>query len=314
MSSFPILQDEASRLAALSEYGVRTPLDDPGFDRLVQLAARTFQVPIALVSLVESERQLFAAGVGLSVCETARESSFCAHALGSHDLLIVPDARRDPRFADNALVLGYPFIRFYAGCPLVSPLGYVVGTLCIIDTQARPRPTEAQCADLRDLAGFVMDKLELRRLELARQASRRRFETLAQAVSDAVICTDGAGRVTSWNDAAHALLGVAAGEARGQLLESLLPGTLMPGLRRLSAEESADHARVSMRLETTPEGALSPVSLHVDAALWRENGRTSYCVVLRDASTGWPARNVLTGESASMAGIVAASARGSANG
>lgn len=308
MPPLTILQDETGRLAALSEYGVRAPLEDAGFDRLVRLAASTFDVPIALVSLVESERQLFAAGVGLSVCETSRGSSFCAHALGSEDVMIVPDARLDARFCDNPLVLGYPFIRFYAGCPLLSPLGYVVGTLCLIDIKPRSRLTEAQCGDLRDLTALVLDKLELRRLTLACRASQARFESLAQAVSDAVICTDGAGRVTLWNAGAHRVSGIAPEAARGRSLDELVPGPLLPALRALAADQTAVHASRVMRLDMPgPDGDIEPLEARL--SLWRENGRTSYGAVL-----GSPARNARTGASASMSGAVAASALGLANG
>ncbi len=126
---------EQQRLAALKEYGVEEALAEPGFDRLVQLAANVFKVPIALVSLVEAERQLFAARVGLDVCETSRDVSFCAHAIRREDIMVVPDATKDARFQDNALVTGEPHIRFYAGAPLRAPSGAAIGTLCVIDVK-----------------------------------------------------------------------------------------------------------------------------------------------------------------------------------
>ncbi|WP_421446655.1 GAF domain-containing protein, partial [Agrobacterium tumefaciens] len=182
-----------------------------GLDRLVQLARNIFRVPIALVSLVDAERQLFAARVGIDVCATSREVSFCAHALSSASLLTISDTHQDPRFLDNPLVVGPPFIRFYAGCPLVSPGGMILGTLCIIDTAPRAGLSEQEQANLRDLAALVEDQLELRRLDLARQSSQSRFEMMAKVSPDAIICTDDRARVTFWNPAAERMLGYTVG-------------------------------------------------------------------------------------------------------
>lgn len=273
------LQDEAGRLAALAEYGVTAPLDDAGFGRLVLLAASMFNAPIALVSLVEAERQLFAARVGVNVCETSREASFCAHALGSDQLLIVPDAHRDPRFHDNSLVTGSPYIRFYAGCPLMSPLGYVVGTLCIIDTEPRDGLTAKEAGDLRDLASMVLDKLENRRLALACRAAQERFESLAADIEDGLICVDGSGRITLWNAAVQAKLGIPAAQARGAELDAVLPGPLMPALRALGADATPDQATATLRVALpTADGGVR----HWDARLTRrrENARNAYRVLL----------------------------------
>ncbi len=199
---------ECDRLAALAEYGVEVALAEPGFERLVQLAANVFDVPIALVSLVETERQLFAARVGLDVCETSRDLSFCAHAILQDGIMVVQDATEDVRFKDNALVTGEPFIRFYAGAPLQSPLGHKLGTLCIIDTKPRASFSESSRRNLTDLAALVLDKLELRRLELARRASQTRFENIAATSPDAIVCSDEDGTITFWNEAAAKLLAI----------------------------------------------------------------------------------------------------------
>lgn len=149
----PIPTDDAERLRALRELLILDTPPEERFDRIVAFAASEFDVPIALVSLVDRERQWFKARIGLEACETSREISFCGHAILQSDLFEVLDATRDPRFADNPLVVGAPFIRAYLGAPLRLPGGEAVGTLCLIDT--RPHDFDAMdrsiLATLRDL-------------------------------------------------------------------------------------------------------------------------------------------------------------------
>ncbi len=132
---YPIPANEEERLRALAEYNLMDSPPEEDFDRLVGLAARLFNVPIVLISLLARDRQFFKARVGLDVCETSRDVSFCAHAILQDDILFIPDATKDPRFASNPLVLGPPFIRFYAGKPLAAPKGEKVGTVCLIDSE-----------------------------------------------------------------------------------------------------------------------------------------------------------------------------------
>jgi len=162
---------EIDRLNEL-KYEMRDGFVHVGLDRIVSIAKHLFKVPIALISLVESERQFFPARVGIEVTETSRASSFCAHALMSRALLIVPDSQADPRFANNPLVKDTPYIRFYAGCPLVSPAGFVLGTLCVIDTVARSGLSADDQRALRDLGALVEDQLELRRSTVEQSAQR----------------------------------------------------------------------------------------------------------------------------------------------
>lgn len=160
----PIPYNESRRLAALHSYGVLdTPPEEP-FEEIVLLAARVCGAPMALVSLVDAERQWFKARLGLPDCETHRDIAFCAHAiLQPRELLIVEDVRSDRRFADNPLVTGELGIRFYAGAPLLTPEGLPLGTLCVLDRQ--PRQLDAEQLDgLKALRRFVMTHLELRRV------------------------------------------------------------------------------------------------------------------------------------------------------
>lgn len=177
----PVLTDaeEAERLAALRRYQILDTPPEAAFDDLTAIAAAICGTPIALVSLVDDERQWFKSAHGLPVSETPRSQAFCAHALTSRALLEVPDATADARFADNPLVTGDPHIRFYAGAPLVTADGQTLGTLCVIDTSVRTLDP-GQRAGLEALARQVVAQLELRRLA-ALQREEGRHQLLLNA-------------------------------------------------------------------------------------------------------------------------------------
>ena len=158
----PVKINEARRLKVLWQYDVLDTVPEEVFDDLTELAARICEAPVALISLIDEDRQWFKSKVGISVTETSRDISFCAHAIKQHDLFIIPDATLDQRFANNPLVTSDPKIRFYAGAPLITPDGYALGTLCVIDKVPRELRPEQQQA-LRVLARHVMMQLELRR-------------------------------------------------------------------------------------------------------------------------------------------------------
>lgn len=143
----PIPDDDERRLQALREMLILDTPPEERFDRVVRFAADEFDMPIVLVSLVDAKRQWFKARVGLGVCETERDISFCGHVIVKPQILVVEDALQDERFHDNPLVTGAPNVRFYAGAPLQLPGGEIVGTLCMIDH--RPRTLDAM-----DLAIF----------------------------------------------------------------------------------------------------------------------------------------------------------------
>lgn len=154
--------DEPERQAALETYGVLdTPAQD-SLDRITRLASQILGVPMALISLVDRDRQWFLSRVGLDACQTGRDVAFCAHAICGDDILEVQDALKDPIFCTNPLVVGEPHIRFYAGVPLRNPDGYNLGTLCVVDQKPRVL-TESERHLLRELAGMVMQHLEDRR-------------------------------------------------------------------------------------------------------------------------------------------------------
>src|ERR1039457_3603778 len=153
---------EIQRLKILWEYDVLDTVPEEVFDDLTELAARICEAPIALISLIDEKRQWFKSKFGLSTQETSRDVSFCAHAIQSEGLFIIPDATKDKRFAHNPLVTSDPKIRFYAGAPLITPDGHALGTLCVIDKVPRElRPDQKHA--LRILARHVVTQLELRR-------------------------------------------------------------------------------------------------------------------------------------------------------
>ena len=175
----PHPDSEAHRLAILHDYHVLDSLPEQAFDDLTLLAAQICQTPIALISLIDEDRQWFKSKIGLSASETSRDVAFCAHAiLNPDEITEVRDAQRDPRFADNPLVTAEPHIRFYAGAPLVSPDGLALGTLCAIDQVPRELSDEQKVA-LRALSRTVVALLESRRT--ARLREREKKENLSQA-------------------------------------------------------------------------------------------------------------------------------------
>jgi len=159
---YPVPADELQRLRELERYGVIGSPSDEHFERIVELASLIFEVPITAISLVEQDRQWFLCNVGLEASETPRDQAFCAHAIASEGVMVVPDAAADPRFHTNPLVTSEPYIRFYAGAPLHSREGHNLGTLCVIDRQPR-QISERQVRQLTLLSQMVMHEIELRR-------------------------------------------------------------------------------------------------------------------------------------------------------
>ena len=175
--------NEKQRIKDLRSLNILDTSPEERFDRLTRMARRMFDVDIALVSLVDENRQWFKSKVGLDACETGRDISFCGHAILGNEIFVIEDAQQDDRFCDNPLVTGDPRIRFYAGVPLRYLNGSKLGTLCIIDP--RPRALdEEDLATLRDLAEMAESELNAIQLatidDLTRISNRRGFVALAQ--------------------------------------------------------------------------------------------------------------------------------------
>jgi PAS domain S-box-containing protein len=170
--------DETARLAALERYEILDTAPEREFDDITRLAASVCDAPMAQISLVDRDRQWFKARVGVSETETPRDISFCAHTILGSDVMVVPDASADDRFADNPLVVGAAGMRFYAGAPLVTSEGQAIGTICVMDRKPRQLDSE-QLEALRALARQVVAQMELRRRmrqesEASRTALRER--------------------------------------------------------------------------------------------------------------------------------------------
>lgn len=174
--------DETQRLKSLHSLKILETPGEARYDRLTRMARRVFGVEICLVSLVDKHRQWFKSRQGLDACETSREISFCGHAILDKEPFIVSDTHEDERFVDNPLVTGPPNIRFYAGCPIHSPEGFRIGTLCIIDSQ--PKTLSQEDVDtLKDFAAMVEDEIKVSSQvtvdELTQVANRRGFNLVA---------------------------------------------------------------------------------------------------------------------------------------
>lgn len=214
--------DEAARLRALASYELLDTPPEPAFDGLTRLAARIAEVPIALMSLVDADRQWFKSRYGLDAPETARELSFCGHVVADDAPLVVADTHCDERFADNPLVTGEPGVRFYAGFPLRSAEGHVLGTLCAIDR--RPRDLDpGQLEALELLAAQATAQLELRRSNLRLRGSARRFRAVVDASLDAIVLWDADRRVIHANPATAGVLGFSPRELVGRGVREALP-------------------------------------------------------------------------------------------
>jgi len=153
---------EIERLKALESYNILDTMSDNDYDNITTLASQICEAPISLISLIDNKRQWFKSHYGLTINETPKEYSFCAHAIREDDFFVVRDARKDARFYDNPLVTGYPHIVFYAAVPLINANGYTLGTLCVIDREPREL-TERQKQSLEVLAHQTMKLLELRK-------------------------------------------------------------------------------------------------------------------------------------------------------
>lgn len=180
-----IPEDEKSRLKTLVSLNILDTFHEERFDRLTRMACKLFDVPIAVVTLVDDKRQWFKSCIGLNVTETARDISFCGHAILSDEVLVVSDTEKDVRFADNPLVIGDPHIRFYAGCPIKSLSGSRLGTFAIIDDKARTL-SKQDLDVLKDLASMAERELAFIELatidELTGLSNRRGFMTSARYV------------------------------------------------------------------------------------------------------------------------------------
>ncbi|HEX7853326.1 MAG TPA: PAS domain-containing protein [Sphingobium sp.] len=222
-----LANDSASRAAAIVSFDLLFPVEDVHLDTICRFVAAQCDAPIALVSLVDEAEQRFLGKTGTVLPGTARSTSFCAIAMNGTDIMVVPDATMDPRFADYAIVLGEPHVRFYAGAPLVTDEGVPLGALCVLDTRPREEGlSETQKATLRLMADAVMDRLSLRRARrdeqmaakdsaMALDASEWRFRTLADTMPQMVWSSRADGYSDYFNARWYAFTGLPEGSSKG---------------------------------------------------------------------------------------------------
>ncbi|MFB6098991.1 MAG: PAS domain S-box protein, partial [Salinibacter sp.] len=219
----PVPQDpEDARLHTLEQYNVLDAPPTEAFDRITRLAARSFDVPTVMVNFIDRDHQWCVSSHGVAPEQIAREVSFCARAIEKKDVMVVPDAEEDDRFADNPLVTGEPHIRFYAGAPITAPNGYRLGTVCLTDDEPRSFSEEERDL-LTDLAGIVMDELSLRHYASGLDASRRAHQAtseqqrrILESITDAFVALDEDWTFTYVNAQAETLLERPREELLGQ--------------------------------------------------------------------------------------------------
>lgn len=215
---------EEARLASLHSYKILDTPNEERFDRIVRPAARLFGSPIALISLVDRDRQWFKASVGLDVKETPRNISFCTHAIEQREVFVVADAAGDSRFADSPLVTGEPRIGFYAGAPLIAPDGHALGTLCVIDREPWSEFPDFAKEALKDYSAAIIDWMEAdRKLRWASDVDMFNH-TILDNIQEGIVSFDENGRILSFNTAAGRILGYDPAEILGQDIKLLIPG------------------------------------------------------------------------------------------
>ncbi|MBA1272945.1 PAS domain S-box protein [Stutzerimonas azotifigens] len=291
-------QRELSRLAALLRYEILDTPDEDAFDDFTQLAAQFCGTPIALISLIDERRQWFKSRVGLEVSETPREISFCTHTIQGNDVFEVPDATRDPCFANNPLVTDAPDIRFYAGAPLTTPDGYNLGTLCVIDR--KPRQLSDQQRDALERLGRQVIRLFEQRLLTRRHAEQAALQkAILDSASSAVVVVDQAGHIASINPAVEQLLGYREAElidqpfaqtlltsealqARASAMSQELGRPIEPGFDVLTAELQRGHRELREWQMRHRNAGLIPVQLSVSSIIDDQQRLRGYLAIAYD--------------------------------
>jgi len=214
-------ENESERLAELCGLHILDTAGEERFDRITRTAQKMFGVQIALISLVDAERQWFKSKQGLAAEQTPRDISFCGHAILGSEVFVVEDASLDPRFSDNPLVTQAPFIRFYAGVPVTGALGYKLGTLCIIDSKPRVFSADDD-ATLQDMASWVEAELSAGFYLNAALDSDSRLSHLLGHVRDSIFTLDEYANIKTINTAAQELFGFTEQQLLGQNICKLL--------------------------------------------------------------------------------------------
>jgi len=277
--------DELQRLEALRETAVLDTAPEQTYDDLTALAAHICGTPIALISLVDRDRQWFKSRVGLAATETPRELAFCAHALLYPDELFeVEDASRDMRFAGNPLVTDKPDIRFYAGSPLLSEEGHALGTLCVIDRKPR-QLDEHQRASLRTIGRLASELLRNRRQDARVHEVRERFRTVFQQTSAGIAMTDLAGRFTLVNQRFCTITGRNEAELMPMRLQDIThPDDLAASREKFERLVQYGEAFTIEQRYLRPDGGIAWVSNQISPILDTLGKATAVVAAVEDIS------------------------------
>lgn len=313
MSDYPIPADEQARLAALCELELLNTDVEPAFDRVTRLVSRLLEVPVALVTLIDTQRQWLKSRVGIDIETTARSESVCTWTIAQRSTLVIEDLSQDPRFATLDGVKREDGLRFYAGIPLFNSADVALGSLCAVDY--RPRRLDAeQLATLQDLAAIINQEIQLREancrlvttladhaeIHRALDARETELRLIVDNAYDAYIGLDGQARVTDWNRAAGQMFGIARQAALGMSLAQLIdPLTLPPAGERSISEALArrrdGHALpVEVRMRAFKVGAEIRYSIFVhDITERRQLDALRDLEARQDVLTGLPNRRAL---------------------
>ena len=258
MPPLPVPEHDDQRVAKLASYGIVDSLPEQEYDDLARLAAAIVDVPIALVSFVDGSRQWFKARVGIDLEESRRDISFCLHVVASREAMVVNDATTDPRFADNPFVNGeLSTVRFYAGAPLMTPDGFALGTICVLDFEKRELG-DGQLESLESLSRLVVSQLELRNSNIELEEAKQAAEVAAQDAANAEL------RATTANRAKSRFLTTMSHELRTPLTAIIGFGGLLAD--NMTGGLDADEVDYALRIKNAGVHLLSVINDVLDLA------------------------------------------------